>query len=80
MLQPPRLKARVENALQLERSDIKNNNYGFLNFSAEKAEIFEDVQPLHEYLHILNKTSDSFKANNMKSSGVSSTISLSEGA
>ena len=46
VLQPPGLKTRMIDSLQLERADLKNNYFGFMEFLAEKAEIFEEVQPL----------------------------------
>ena len=51
VLQPPRLRTRMEDALQLERADLKDDYFGFMEFLGEKAEIFEEVQPLREYLN-----------------------------
>lgn len=48
VLKPPRLKSRIEDALQLERSDLKSDYFGFMEFLADKAAIFEEVQPLRE--------------------------------
>lgn len=49
IVQPPRLKTRMEDALQLERSDLKYDYFGFMEYLAEKAEIFEEVTPLREF-------------------------------
>ena len=46
VLQPPGLKARMNDALALERTDLKSDYFGFMEFLADKAEIFEEVIPL----------------------------------
>lgn len=50
VLEPPRLKMRMEDALQLDKAELKNDYFGFINFLQDKAEIFEEVQTLREYL------------------------------
>lgn len=50
VLQPPTMKTRKECTLQLERADINDDYFAFVDFLAEKAVIFEEVIPLREYL------------------------------
>ena len=40
----------MQHALQLERADLENDQFGFMDFLAEKAEVFETVQTLRSYL------------------------------
>lgn len=49
VLQPPRLKQRVGDALELEHADLAEDYYGFMDFLSDKAVIFEEVQPLREH-------------------------------
>ena len=49
VLQPPRLKQRVEDALALEESILEDKYFDFIDFVAEKAVIFEEVMTLKEY-------------------------------
>ena len=60
VVQPPRLKSRLEDALQLERADLKKDYFRFMDFLADKSEVFEEVQTLRECL-------DSRKRGNEKS-------------
>ena len=50
VLQPPGLKTRMIDSLQLERADLKNDYFGFMDFLSQKAQIFEEVQPLKKLL------------------------------
>lgn len=49
VLQPPKLKTRVQDALELEKADLKNDCFGSMEFLSEKAVVFEEVEPLREY-------------------------------
>lgn len=48
VLRPAGLKQRMQDALELEKADLKHDYFGFMDFLAEKAEIFEEVQPLRD--------------------------------
>ena len=50
VLQPPALKSRVEDALQLEKNHLKSDFFGFATYLAEQAEICESFHPLRSYL------------------------------
>lgn len=39
----------MEDALELYGTDIEMHNFGFTEFFAEKAEMFEEVLPLRDY-------------------------------
>ncbi len=50
VLQPAQLKKRMQDALQLEKAELKGDYFGFMEYLADKAEIFEEVLPLHDNL------------------------------
>ena len=64
VLQPQRLKQRMQDAIELERVDLADDYYKFIDFVAEKAEVYEEVLPLNENLSMLK--TDSKKVNNVK--------------
>ncbi len=49
VLQPPALKSRVEDALRLEKNDLKDDFFGFADFLADEAEVCEKYHPLRAY-------------------------------
>ena len=49
VLQPPKLKQRIEDALELEQSALEDKYFDFIEFLTEKAIVFEEVFPLREY-------------------------------
>ncbi len=49
VLQPPALKTRVEDALRLEKNDLKDGFFGFADFLADEAEVCEKYHPLRTY-------------------------------
>lgn len=51
VLQPTGLNKRVNDALKLEKADLKSDYFGFMDFVADKAVIFKEVQPFREYLN-----------------------------
>ena len=55
VLEPPQLKSRVEDALRLEESDLKDDFFGFVEFLANEAEVCERFQPLRDYRKSLGK-------------------------
>lgn len=49
VLQPLQLKSAVEDALRLEKSDLKDEFFGIVYFFSDEAEICERFQPLRDY-------------------------------
>ncbi len=49
VLQPPALKSRVEDALRLEKNDLKDDFFGFADFLADEAKVCEKYHPLRAY-------------------------------
>ncbi len=49
VLQPPVLKSRDEDALRLEKNDLKDDFFGFADFLADEAEVCEKYHPLRAY-------------------------------
>ena len=49
VLQAPGLKTRMIDSLQLERADLKNDYFGFMDLLSQEAEIFEEVKPLKKF-------------------------------
>lgn len=50
--QPPLLKTRIDDALQLEKNSKKSDFFGFCNVLADKAETCERYQSLPEYVRM----------------------------
>ena len=46
VLQPPELKTRVVDALKLEKHDLEEDFFGFVEFLADEAEVCEKFRPL----------------------------------
>lgn len=44
-LQPPRLKSKIEDALQLDRADLKADIFSFLEFLSDESGKFEEYCP-----------------------------------
>ena len=76
VLQPPNLRNRVEDALQLERADLKNDYFGFMDFLAGKAEIFERVQTLRSYLDSRKRGHEKSHAHRKKATQRSNSSSI----
>ncbi len=49
VLQPPVLKSRVEDALRLEKNDLKDDFFSFADFLTDEAEVREKYHPLRAY-------------------------------
>ena len=56
----------MKDALQPERADLKEDNFGFVDFLAEKEEIFEEVIPLREHLNFKQRNKDHSRRQNKK--------------
>lgn len=48
VLQPVQLKKRMKDAIQFEKADLQGDYFGFMDYLAEKAEIFEKVLLLRD--------------------------------
>ena len=68
VLQPMRLKERIEDALELEQSDLEDKYFEFMDFRSEKAVIFEEVHPLRDYRK-QNPDHNKIRKNNGKKPG-----------
>eukprot|EP00171_Calliarthron_tuberculosum_P007262 IDg7262t1 len=49
VLQPPQLKSRVEDALELDQHELKKDFFKFVNYLTDQAEICESFHPLRNY-------------------------------
>ena len=49
VLEPPQLKSRIEDALELEQNTLKKDFLKFMKYLAGQAEICESFYPLHAY-------------------------------
>lgn len=78
VLQHPQLKTRMEDALKLEKADLKADYFGFMDFLADKAELFEEFQSLREYLQSRNKNRDTANKNDKKTGSGSSSANNSK--
>ena len=70
----------MEDALQPKRADLKHDYFEFMEFLSEKAEIFEEVQLLREYLNTKSKSRESSNKNRKESTAGSSQSSRSGGS
>ncbi len=49
VLQPPAFKSRVQEALRLEKNDLKDDFFSFADFLADEAEVCGNYHPLRAY-------------------------------
>jgi len=66
VLQPPQLKSRIQDAIELEKSSLEDKYFEFMEYLSEKAVVYEEVLPLRKY-RSSSQGSDSKKGKEEKS-------------